>query len=90
MCGILETIITDALENKGLNVSAWPFAARIEDGAAGRPHRRRLCALACRRATLPRLAEGEEQAREVAISERDARVVRQVLLVVMRDLDPGR
>ena len=89
LCGILETIITDALEHKGLNVSDWPFAARIEEA-----QRAGLIAGSCAR--LPavarryrELAEGEEQASEVAISERDARVVRQVLLVVMRDLDPG-
>ena len=36
------------------------------------------------------LAAGEETAPPGAISERDARVARQVLLVVLRDLDPGR
>ena len=90
LCGVLETIITDALEHKGLNVSDWPFAARIEEA-----QRAGLIAGSCAR--LPAvarryrdLAEGEGQAGEAAISERDARLVRQVLLVVMRDLDPGR
>ena len=61
LCGILETIITDALEHKGLNVSEWPFTARIEeaqragliDGSCAR-----LPAVARR---YRELAEGEER-----------------------------
>lgn len=90
-CGILEAIITDALEKKGLNVSAWPFDARIEAA-----EREGLVGLGCAR--LPAvarsyrdLAGGEGHVRAaVTISERDTRVARQVLLVVMRDLDPRR
>jgi hypothetical protein len=33
---------------------------------------------------------GDGSAPADAVSERDARVARQVLLVVLRDLDPGR
>jgi len=90
LCGILETIVTDELEHKGLTVSDWPFAARLEEA-----RRAGLIGGGCAR--LPaaarryrELAEDPGQAGEAAISERDARVVRQVLLVVMRDLDPGR
>ena len=90
LSGILETIITDALEHRGLNVSDWPFAARIEEA-----QRAGLIAGSCAR--LPAAARryrelGEDPALpgQAAVSERDARVVRQVLLVVMRDLDPGR
>ena len=90
-CGIIEAIITDALENKGLNVSAWPFDARIEAA-----EREGLVGRGCAR--LPAVARsyrdldgGEGHVRAAAtISERDTRVARQVLLVVMRDLDPGR
>jgi hypothetical protein len=88
-CGILEAIITDALEGKGLHASAWPFAARIEAA-----EREGLIGRGCVR--LPAVARGyrdvagEEGDARAPISERDARVVRQVLLVVIRDLDPGR
>jgi hypothetical protein len=94
-CGILEAVITDALEKEGLNVSAWSFDARIEAA-----ERKGLIGRGCAR--LPAaarsyrdLAGGEADVRGAApaaatISERDTRVVRQVLLVVMRDLDPGR
>jgi hypothetical protein len=88
-CSILEAVITDALEKKGLKVSDWSFAARIEaaqrEGLIGRgcarlpPAARNYRELAASDGTLPS-----------DISERDARVVRQVLLVVLRDLDPGR
>jgi hypothetical protein len=88
-CGILEAIITDALEDKGLNVSAWPLDARIEaaerEGLVGRG-----CARLPAAARRYRDVAGEEGDARAPISERDARVVRQVLLVVMRDLDPGR
>lgn len=94
-CGILEAIITDALEKEGLIVSEWSFDARIEAA-----QHKGLIGRGCVR--LPAVARGyrdpaggEEHARAAAtaaatVSERDARVVRQVLLVVMRDLDPGR
>ncbi len=90
-CGILEAIITDALEKKGLNVSAWTFDARIEaaerEGLVGRGCAR-LPAVA---RSYRDLAGGEGHVRAAAtISERDTRVARQVLLVVMRDLDPSR
>ena len=90
-CGILEAIITDALETRGLNVSAWPFGARIEaaerEGLIGRGCVR-LPAVA-RSYRDPGGDEGHASA-AATISERDARVVRQVLLVVIRDLDPSR
>jgi hypothetical protein len=90
-CGILEAILTDALEKRGLNVSAWPFDARIEaaqrEGLIGRGCVR-LPAVA---RSYRDLSPAADQMRGGAtISERDARVVRQVLFVVMRDLDPGR
>jgi hypothetical protein len=89
-CSILEAVITDALENKGLKVSDWSFDARIEaaerEGLIGRG-----CARLPQAARKYReLAAGEEDAPADAVSERDARVARQVLVVVLRDLDPGR
>ncbi len=100
--GILEAIITDALQQKGItklqiddaparDISEWPFEARLsvaeKSGLIGR---------GCAR--LPIVAR---QYRELGngnckpgvslgISERDARLTGQVLHVVMRDLNPGR
>ena len=90
-CGILEALITDALEHKGLDASAWSFDARIEAAEREGLIRRgcaRLPALA-RRYRDPAGTESQTGA-AAAISERDVRVVRQVLLVVIRDLDPSR
>jgi hypothetical protein len=89
-CGILEALITDALEKKGLDVSSWPFDARI---AAAQ--REGLIGGGCAR--LPAVArhyreltDAEGHVREGTIAPRDARLVKQVLAVVIRDLDPGR
>jgi hypothetical protein len=89
-CSILEAVITDALEKKGLNVSDWSFAARIqaaqEAGLIGGGCARLSAAARDYRDSTCDGGNGHGR----AISERDARVARQVLLVVMRDLDPGR
>ena len=101
-CGIVEAIITDALEHKGLvaliasgsptqNISDWSFETRItvaERAGLIRGGCARLPAVA--RTYRDRMdAEGESDPNG-AISERDARVTGQVLHVIMRDLDPGR
>jgi len=101
-CGILESIVTDALEYKGLpaltaagaptgKISDWPFSARLEVAEkAGliRGGAARLPELA--RTYRDRLdAEGEAIPGGI-VSERDARRTGQVLHVIMRDLDPGR
>lgn len=94
-CGILEAIVTDALEHQGLPalaaagapatvISNWSFETRLAVAEkAG------LIRGGCRR--LPEVAlryrQGES---EPEVSERDARVSGQVLHVVMRDLNPGR
>jgi len=89
-CGILEALITDALENKGLDVSAWAFDARIEAAQ----HKGLIGSGCVRLPAVARryrdLSDAEGRLRDATISERDTRVVRQVLLVVMRDLTPGR
>jgi len=89
-CSILEAVITDALEKKGLKVSDWSFDARIQAA-----QREGLIGGGCAR--LPAAARsyrdaggGEGNGGGRSTSERDARVARQVLLVVLRDLDPGR
>jgi len=98
--GILEAIVTDALEHKGLDtmasagvpagkISDWSFDDRL--GVAERA--------GVIRGGCARLPEIARRYREIAdadgnpqltISERDARRTTQVLHVVMRDLDPGR
>ena len=101
-CGILEAIVTDALEHKGLSalgaadlpagkIADWSFETRLTVAErAGLIHSgcARLPPVAWRYRDLTD-ADGERGSK-VTISERDARQVRQVLHVVMRDLDPGR
>jgi hypothetical protein len=97
-CGILEAIVTDALEHKVAGelaavgapagkIADWPFETRLTVAEkAG------LIRGGCAR--LPTVArkyrEVSESGAEPAVSERDARVTAQVLNVVMRDLNPGR
>jgi hypothetical protein len=98
--GILEAIVTDALEHKGSDALAstgvpagkiadWTFDERL-----GVAERTGLIRGGC-----ARLPEAARRYREISdsngnpelnISERDARRATQVLHVVMRDLDPGR
>lgn len=97
-CGILESIVTDALERKGLSALAasgapggkiadWSFDTRLTVAQkAG------LIRGGCAR--LPAVARAYrdhgEHAAEAIVSEREARLAAQVLHVVMRDLNPGR
>jgi hypothetical protein len=87
-CSILEAIITDALEGRGARierrVQEMTFNERIAAAeAAG------LIRGGCAR--LPSTARTYRDLQsDTMLSERDARTVRQVLNVVMRDLDPGR
>ena len=101
-CGILETIVTDALENKGVSalaaagapegeISDWSFETRLSVAEkTGLLHSgcARLPQVARRYRDL-KLADGE-LCPDITVSERDAKVTGQVLHVVMRDLDPGR
>ncbi len=96
-CGILEAIVTDALEHKGLttpaalpagNIADWSFSMRLSIA-----ERAGLIRNGCAR--LPAVArtyrdQDGENASTPKISEREARQAGQVLHVVMRDLDPGR
>jgi hypothetical protein len=97
-CGILEAIVTDGLENKGLSelaasgapagkIADWSFDERI--AAAEKAG---LIRGGCAR--LPAVARAYrdhgDNANIVTISERDARLAGQVLNVIMRDLNPGR
>ena len=101
-CGILEAIVTDALEHKGLSALAasdapagriadWSFETRLvvaERTGLIRSGCARLPAVARTYRDLTN-ADGESDPK-ITVSERDARQAGQVLHVVMRDLDPGR
>jgi hypothetical protein len=83
-CSILEAIITDAIARTHDDVGAWSFEARIAAAENAR-----LIRAGCARLPAPARTY-RDLAPDVTVSERDARLVRQVLHVVMRDLDPGR
>ncbi len=101
-CGILEAIVTDALEHKGLTalmqtgapaekISEWSFETRLtvaEKAGLIRSGSARLPAVA--RIYRDHMTAGGEAVPQGAISESDARRTGQVLHVIMRDLDPGR
>jgi len=97
-CGILEAIVTDALENKGLSelaaagapagkIGDWSFDQRIVIA-----EKVGLIRGGCAR--LPAAARAYrshgDNGNNAAISERDAKLAGQVLNVIMRDLNPGR
>ena len=101
-CGVLEAIVTDALEHKGVQALAtagapagkigdWPFETRLAVA-----ERMGLIRGGCAR--LPAIARTYREYSNAdgqsgmtgAVSESDARRTGQVLNVVIRDLDPGR
>jgi hypothetical protein len=99
--GILEAIVTDALESKGLDalvsvieipagkIGDWSFDSRLsvaEKAGLIRGGCARLPEIARRYREITD-ADGNPQ---LTVSEQDARRTTQVLHVVMRDLDPGR
>lgn len=100
-CGILEAIVTDALEHHGVSalvadmpagkIADWSFEVRLAVAErVGLIHGgcARLPPVARRYRDLTN-ADGESGS-NVTVSEREARQAGQVLHVVMRDLDPGR
>jgi hypothetical protein len=97
-CGILEAIVTDALEHKGLSelaasgapagkIGDWSFDARLAVA-----EKVGLIRGGCAR--LPAAARAyrdhADNGGNATISERDAKLAGQVLNVIMRDLNPGR
>jgi hypothetical protein len=97
-CGILEAIVTDALEHRGLSplaasgapagkIAEWSFETRL-----GVAEKAGLIRGGCAR--LPAVArtyrDRGKHSPEAIVSEREARRAAQVLHVVMRDLNPGR
>src|SRR6266853_6218901 len=101
-CGILEAIVTDALEHNGLSaldisdtpagkIADWSFETRLavaERAGLIRSGCARLPAVARTYRDLTH-ANGERGAK-ATVSECNARLAGQVLYVVMRDLNPGR
>ncbi len=101
-CGILEAIVTDGLEHKGLSALAasgapagkiadWSFETRLavaERAGLISGGYARLPAVGRRYRDLT--DADERGGPKATVSERDARQAGQVLRVVMRDLDPGR
>src|SRR5579862_1233377 len=101
-CGILEAIITDALEFKGHaalmgcgapseKIPDWSFETRLavaERAGLIRSGCARLPEVA--RSYRDRMDANGEAIPDGIVSERDARRTGQVLHVIMRDLDPGR
>lgn len=97
-CGILESIITDALEHKGLSelAASGAPAAKIADCSFDEriavAEKAGLIRGGCAR--LPDVArayrDDNANGHTIAVTERDARVAGQVLNVIMRDLNPGR
>jgi hypothetical protein len=97
-CGILEAIVTDALEHKGPTallasgappekISQWSFETRLtvaERAGLIRGGSTRLPAVA------RSYRDHSETEPRPAVSEREARLASQVLHVIMKDLDPGR
>jgi hypothetical protein len=90
-CGILDALLTDALEHAGSNSPEWPFSKRIEVA-----EEKGLIRGGCAR--LPPIARDYRElsdregalAEHTTVSAREAQTALQVLQVVMRDLDPGR
>jgi len=90
-CGVLEAILTDALEFIGREPHEWSFQMRIDEAQqAG------LIRGGCTR--LPPIARNYRELIDVdgqlhghvTVTVRDASTTSQVLHVVMRDLNPGR
>jgi hypothetical protein len=96
-CGILEAIVTDALEYRGVGslpasdlpavITDWPFKTRLVVA-----ERAGLIKGGCAR--LPAIAwtyrDHTKGGPKVIVSKSDARRAGQVLHVVIRDLNPGR
>jgi hypothetical protein len=101
-CAILETVITDALERRGREALAqyspppgpivtWPFSSRIsvaEQAGVISQGCARLPAVAREYRTA--VGAGSDSMAGPAVSARDAKLTRDVLHVILRDLAPGR
>jgi hypothetical protein len=100
-CGILEAIVTDALEHKRLDaliadtpagrIADWSFDTRLRIAEKMDLIRGGCARLPAVARNYRNLADGTGKGRsKPTIPERDAQITGQVLHVVMRDLNPGR
>ena len=100
-CGVIDALLTDALEHCGSRsaergettprITDWSFEMRIATAERAGLIRGGCARLPPVARTYRDLTDGDGQLRPgVVVSEREARVAGQVLLVVTRDLDPGR
>jgi hypothetical protein len=100
-CGIIEAIVTDGLEYKGLStlvaagapagkISDWSFNTRLTVAERVGLIRNGCARLPVAARSYREQNDTGETTSRVTISEREARVAGQVLHVLMRDLDPGR
>ncbi len=100
-CGILDAIITDALEHKGANalsalgapagkIAEWTFDTRITVAEKASLIRSGCARLPPAARTYRERMDTEGDVFNRIITESDARKTGQVLHVIMRDLDPGR
>jgi len=99
-CGLIEALLTDALEQSAIRdpqsamtsrVADLSFGARIAAAESAALIRSGCARLPAQARTYRDLTDAEGQLRsDVTVSERDARITSQVLHVVMRDLNPGR
>jgi hypothetical protein len=98
-CGVLETIITDALTHRedtghassGGAIADWSFETRIASAERAGLILRGCARLPAVARSYRDLTDADGQLRsDVAVSGRDAQLARQVLMIVLRDLDPGR
>ena len=99
--GILEAILTDALQHRGRSALAasgapaseiadWPFETRLAVAERAGLIRGGCARLPAAARSYRDVSDAGGDGPQAVISERDARVTGQVLQVVMRDLNPGR
>ena len=92
-CGLIEALLTDALEQSAMTgrVADWSFDARITAAETAGLIRSGCARLPAQARNYRDLTDADGELRAGAsVTERDARITSQVLHVVMRDLNPGR
>jgi hypothetical protein len=99
-CGLIEALLTDALEQSAIRdpqsamtsrVADLPFDARISAAEREGLIRNGCARLPAQARNYRDLTDADGELRAgVSVTERDARITSQVLHVVMRDLNPGR
>ena len=93
-CGVIDALLTDALDHARLRAQDapnWSFETRIAAAEEAGLIRRGCARLPPIARTYRDLTDAHGDLRtDAAVSEREARLAGQVLRVVMRDLDPRR